>query len=127
MSGQVPPWLQEQLMKLQQTQQSLQSVQVQRQQLEMEKVESEKALDELNKASDTDTVYKHTGSILLKSDKNTLIDELKEKKELASTRSTVFLKQETQLKASIKEQESKINEMIKGASLGGTNSPPGSA
>lgn len=111
---QMPPWLQEQLVKMQQNQQNLQSIQVQRQQLEMEKVESEKALEELKKAGDNDTVYKHSGSILIKSSKTELIAELEEKMELSETRSKVLEKQETRVKESIKEQEAKINEMVKG-------------
>lgn len=120
---QIPPWLQEQLMKMQQAQQSLQSIHMQKQQLEMDLAESEKALEELKKASDDDPVYKHAGSILIKSNKKELIAELEERKELANTRSTVLTKQETRVKESIKEQESKINEMIKSASSGGSQSP----
>lgn len=115
---QIPPWLQEQIMKMQQAQQSLQSIHMQKQQLEMELAESDKALEELKKASDDDPVYKHAGSILIKSNKTDLIAELEERKELANTRSTVLKKQEERVKESIKEQESKINEMIKGASTG---------
>ncbi len=119
---QIPPWLQEQIMKMQQAQQSLQSIHMQKQQLEMELAESDKALEELKKASDDDPVYKHAGSILIKSNKKDLIAELEERKELANTRSSVLKKQEERVKESIKEQESKINEMIKGASAGGTPS-----
>ncbi len=115
---QIPPWMQEQLMKMQQAQQSLQSILLQKQQLEMEQVDSNKAIEELKKASDDDTVYKHAGSILIKSTKKDLISELEERKELANTRSTVLAKQETRVKESIKEQELKINEMIKNASSG---------
>jgi prefoldin beta subunit len=120
---QIPPWLQEQIMKMQQSQQSLQSINMQKQQLEMELAESDKALEELKKASDDDSVYKHAGSILIKSNKQDLIADLEERKELANTRSTVLKKQEERVKESIKEQESKINEMIKGASPGGATSP----
>jgi len=118
--------MQEQLMKMQQAQQSLQSILLQKQQLEMEQVDSEKAIEELKKASDDDTVYKHAGSILIKSTKKDLISELEERKELANTRSTVLAKQEARVKESIKEQELKINEMIKNASSGVTSSqkPP---
>lgn len=112
---QIPPWLQEQLMKLQQSQQNLQSIMAQKQQLDMEQVESDRALEELKKASDTDPVYKHAGTILIKSTKAALIAELEEKKELANTRITVLAKQETRIKESIKEQETKINEMIHGS------------
>ena len=115
---QIPPWLQEQIMKMQQAQQSLQSIYMQKQQLEMDLAESDKALEELKKASDDAPVYKHAGSILIKSNKQDLIAELEERKELANTRSTVLKKQEERVKESIKEQESKINEMIKSASAG---------
>lgn len=122
---QIPPWLQEQLVKLQQAQQNLQSILAQKQQLEIEKLESEKALEELKKAGENDTVYKHAGSILIKSNKNDMIAELEEKKELAKTRETVLSKQEQRIKESLKEHESKINEMMKGtASSGAKSSPP---
>lgn len=59
---------------------------------------------------------------MIKSNKKDLIAELEERKELANTRSTVLAKQEKRVKESIKEQESKINEMMKGASSGGATS-----
>ena len=117
-SGQMPPWLQEQLMKLQQTQQNLQIISQQKQQIEMEKIETEKSLEELQKATDEDTVYKHAGSILIKSTKKELIDELEERKEMAKTRATVLEKQELRIKESLKEQEAKITEMMRGPSTG---------
>jgi prefoldin beta subunit len=120
-SGQMPPWLQEQLMKLQQSQQSLQSLMTQKQHLEMEKAETEKALEELKKIADGDTVFKQAGTVLIKSTKQELIDELEERSELAKTRVTVLQKQEARLKETLKEQETKITEMMKGSS---THPPP---
>jgi len=43
----ITPVVQEQLARLQQTQQNLQSIMMQKQQLESEKLETEKALEEL--------------------------------------------------------------------------------
>ena len=120
-SGQMPPWLQEQLMKLQQSQQNLQSIMAQKQHLEIEKAETEKALDELKKITDDDAVFKHAGTVLIKSTKQELIDELEEKQEMAKTRATVLEKQETRIKETLKEQEAKITELMKG---GSTNIPP---
>ena len=77
---QIPPMLQEQLSKLQQTQQNLQMIIAQKQQLELEQLETEKALVELNKANDDDAVFKHAGTILIKSNKKDLIEELEEKR-----------------------------------------------
>lgn len=121
---QMPPWLQEQLAKMQQSQQNLQSIMAQKQQLEIENIETEKALEEIKKAGENDDVYKHAGSILIKSSKKEMIDDLEERKELAKTRSTVLAKQEEQVKQSLKEQESKITEMMKGQSSGSTSTQP---
>ena len=118
-SPQMPPWLQEQIGKLQQSQQNLQSIMTQRQHLEMEKAETEKAIDELKKVADGDSVFKQAGTVLIKSDKKTLVDELEEKIELAKTRSTVLEKQEVRVKETLKEQEAKITEMMKSG-----NAPP---
>ena len=112
----MPPWLQEQMMKLQQSQQNLQSVMNQKQHLEMEKAETAKALDELKKVTDSDAVFKQAGTVLIKSTKQELIDELEERAEMAKTRVTVLDKQEIRLKESLKEQETKITEMMKGGS-----------
>ena len=114
----MPPWLQEQIMKLQQTQQNLQSIMTQKQHLEIEKAETTKALEELKKIADGDAVFKQAGTILIKSTKKESIDDLEEKIEMAKTRSTVLEKQETRVKESLKEQEAKITEMMKGGSGG---------
>jgi len=115
-SGQMPPWLQEQLMKLQQSQQNLQSIMTQKQHVEIEKAETEKALEELRKVADGESVFKQAGTVLIKSKKQELIDELEERIELTKTRATVLEKQETRLKESLKEQENKITEMMKSSS-----------
>jgi prefoldin beta subunit len=111
---QIPPWLQEQVGRLQQLQQNLQSILGQKQHLEMEQLETERALEILKKAGDTDVVFKNAGSILIKSTKASLIAELEEKKELANTRITVLSKQETRVKENLKEAETKIKEMLRG-------------
>ena len=120
---QIPPMLQEQLSKLQQTQQNLQMIIAQKQQLELEQLETEKALVELNKANDDDAVFKHAGTILIKSNKKDLIEELDEKKELAKTKASLLTKQEERLKITLKEGETKIQEMIKNQSVAGTQQP----
>src|SRR5579864_4647697 len=117
---QLPPWLQEQVGRLQQLQQNLQSIMMQKQHLESEHLETERALEILQKANDDDAVYKTAGSIFVKSTKVTLVSELQEKKELSNTRLTVLAKQETRIKENLKEAETKIREMLRGS-----NTPPG--
>jgi|SRR5919108_6223119 prefoldin beta subunit len=111
----LPPWLKEQLTRLQQLQQNLQAIMMQKQQIELEVVETDRALEELKKAGVEDTVYKSAGPLLIKAKKDDLIKELEGKKELANTRLMVIGKQETRVKDNLKEVENKINQMIRGA------------
>ena len=115
---QIPPMVQEQLAKLQQTQQNFQSILMQKQQLESQKLETEKALEELKKASDDEAVFKHAGTIMIKSNKKDLLEELEEQMELAKTKASLLAKQEERLKVTLQEQETKIQEMMKGPPTG---------
>jgi prefoldin beta subunit len=116
----LPPWLREQVSRLQQLQQNLQAIMMQKQQLEVEIVETDRALEELKKAGADDAVYKNAGSVLIKAKKEEVIKELEEKKELSNTRTMVLGKQETRVKDNLKEVENKINEMIRGMQSGGS-------
>ena len=113
---QIPPMVQEQLAKFQQTQQNFQSILMQKQQLESQKLETENALEELKKAGDDDAVFKHAGTIMIKSNRKDLLEELEEQMELAKTKASLLAKQEERLKATLQEQETKIQEMMKGSS-----------
>jgi prefoldin beta subunit len=119
----LPPWLREQLARLQQLQQNLQAIMMQKQQVELEVSETERALEELKKTTADDTVYKLAGPLLVKSNRDNLIKELEEKKELSSTRTVVLGKQESRVKENLKEVENKINQMMHLAQSG--SSQPG--
>jgi prefoldin beta subunit len=123
----LPPWLREQVSRLQQLQQNLQAIMMQKQQLEVENVETDRALEELKKAGADDAVYKNAGSVLIKSKKEEVVKELEERKELSNTRVMVLTKQETRVKENLKEVENKINEMIRGmqGSASGGSPPAG--
>jgi prefoldin beta subunit len=110
----LPPQIQEQLVRLQQLQQTLQSVVTQKQQLELELNETDKALTELEKSTDETPVYKSVGSILVKSNRQTLIGELTERKELLNTRVTVLGKQEERTRERLKEVQEKLQERLQG-------------
>jgi prefoldin beta subunit len=121
----LPPWLKEQVSRFQQLQQNLQAIMMQKQQVELESVEIDRALEDLKKVAPDDTVYKSVGPLLIKGNKDDLIKELEEKKELAKTRLMVLSKQESRVKDNLKEVENKINQMIRGAqgTLGATGGP----
>ena len=118
----LPPWVREQVSRLQQLQQNLQAIMMQKQQLEVEMLETDKALQELKKASPDDAIYKNAGSVLIKAKKEDVLKELEEKKELSNTRIMVLGKQEARVKENLKEVENKINEMIRGMQAGGSSS-----
>ena len=85
-------------------------------------------LKELKKTTSDDVVYKLAGPLLVKSDRDNLIKELEEKKELSNTRTVVLGKQESRVKENLKEVENKINQMMHMAQGGSQsnkfNQPP---
>ncbi|MGQ9551172.1 MAG: prefoldin subunit beta [Candidatus Bathycorpusculaceae bacterium] len=106
----LPPHVQERLLRLQQLQQTLQSVLAQKQQVEIEQTEIEQTLNELQKAADDAVIYKAIGSVMVKAEKNSLMTELSERKELLNTRAAVLGKQEERLRSQLKEVQTKLQE-----------------
>ena len=109
----LPPQVQEELVRLQQLQQTLQAVVAQKQQLEIEMTETDRALAELEKVTGESPVYKSVGSILVKANKEGLLAELKEKKELLNTRVTVLGRQEERTRERIKDIQQKLQERLR--------------
>lgn len=112
--AELPPYIREQLARYDQTQQNLQSVLIQKQQVEMELAETEKALEELAKATDSEDIYKFAGNLLVKVEKDAVVKELNEKKELGSTRKMVLAKQEGRFRETLKDLQAKIDDAVKG-------------
>lgn len=111
-TAEVPPWLQEQLARYEQLQATLQSVLVQKQQVEAELTEIKNALEELEGAPDGTEIFKQAGTILVRSNKEKLEQELKERKELAETRLNILSKQEERLRQNLQELQTKIREVL---------------
>ena len=112
----LPQQLQEQLLRLQQLQQTLQVVVSQRQQLELERSEVDRALSEIEKMTDDAVIFKSVGSLLIKSERKKVIDELRERRELVETRITVLTRQQTRAEERIKELQQIIQERLKPSS-----------
>lgn len=121
----LPPYIREQLARYDQVQQNLQSVLIQKQQVEMELAETEKALEELAKATDSEGIYKFAGNLLVKVEKDAVTKELDEKKELGSTRKMVLAKQEGRFRENLKDLQVKIDDAVKGKQA--QAQPPGDA
>lgn len=110
----IPPWLREQLARLEQLQQNLQAVQMQKQQVEAELSETDRALEELKTTPEGEQIYKYAGNLLIKVTKEAITKDLQEKKEVSNTRNLVLGKQETRFKESLKDLQTKIDDMLKG-------------
>jgi prefoldin beta subunit len=123
--AELPPYIREQLARYDQAQQNLQSVLIQKQQVEMELAETEKALEELAKAVDSEGIYKFAGNLLVKVEKGAMVKELNEKKELGSTRKMVLAKQEGRFRENLKDLQAKIDDAVKGKQA--QVQPPGDA
>jgi len=108
MSEEIPAWLKERLARFEETQRNLQTVQIQKRQVGIEINDIEHALNELKKTAAEDAVYRFSGQILIKVNKDELLKELEEKLELDKTRTTILTKQEEKLKQSLAEIQSKI-------------------
>lgn len=116
MSGrEVPPSVQQQVLRLQQLQQSLAVLLSEKQRIEAELAEIGAALEELNKLEDGVSVYKAVGPVLVMSTKEKVVSELNERKELADTRLKVLERQEARAKAQIESLQKEVQRMLGGS------------
>jgi len=76
----------------------------------MEQTEVEQTLTELQKTADDAVIYKAIGSLLVKAEKAKVTEELVERKELLTTRSTVLVRQEERIRSQVKDVQTKLQE-----------------
>lgn len=107
------PEAQQILIELQTFQQQMQTVIIQRESLSLQNIEIDKALEELGKTKGED-VYKAVGPILVKSTKDELEKELKERKETIDLRLKSLKKQEERLRERLKGSQEKLEKILKG-------------
>ena len=106
------PEAQQALLELQAFQQQIQTVLIQKESLNIQNIEINKALEELEKVKKED-VFKAVGPILIKSEKEKLKKELKERKETIDLRLKSLQKQENRLKEKLEECQEKLEESLK--------------
>ena len=110
LSPNISSQLQEQLAKFEQLRKTLEMIPIQKQQIDLQIFEMDKALEELNKINENTTVYKSAGTIMIKANKDSLIKELTEAKDLGNSQLILLKKQETRIIENIKELEIKIKQ-----------------
>ncbi|MEM0090538.1 MAG: prefoldin subunit beta [Nitrososphaerota archaeon] len=114
MSREIPPNVQQQLLRLQQLQQTLSALLAEKQRLEAELAEINNALEELEKVDESAVVYKAVGPILVKANKDKLTVELKDKKELTETRLKILEKQDAKMRTQIESVQKDIQRIMSG-------------
>ena len=111
--SQLPPQIQQRLLRLQQLQQNLQGVMAQKQQLTMQLTETENATKELEKLADDAVVYKSIGALLVKAEKVKVSADLADRKELVKMRVDVLAKQEERLRTQAKDLQEKLQQDLR--------------
>lgn len=114
----IPPEVQQKLVKFQQIQQQGQLIGQQRQQMELQLGETSRTIEEVDKLTAKSEVYKSVGALLIKSKKAPLSKELKERKETLELRVNALKKQEEKLKSTLTEMQASIQESLKSAAGG---------
>jgi prefoldin beta subunit len=107
----LPPWLREQVSRLQQLQQNLQAIMMKKQQIEQEIAGTDRILEEIKKIDGDNKIYKRYDNLLIKSKREDILKEFKEKKVTLNTRMLVVEKQESRVNDNLKEVENKIIKM----------------
>jgi len=116
--GELPPQIQNMLAQLQQLQQQLQMVVTQKAHLENSLKETESAIQEIEKVSEDTPIFKAVGTILVKTNKNDVLKELKEKKDTFEVRIKALERQEERLRERIQEMQKKIQSLLGGVQAG---------
>ncbi|MCS7098059.1 MAG: prefoldin subunit beta [Candidatus Methanomethyliaceae archaeon] len=118
MSKQLPPQLQNQLIRLQEQQEQYKALLLRKQQFEMELKEIERALQECSNLPEDTTIYKSVGTLLFKTEKNKVISELNERKEELDLRIKTIEKQEQRLRQQLEELRKSIQASLSGTFTG---------
>lgn len=112
MSQKIPPKVQQYIKQLDDLQKSYAAVVSQKQSLEAQLTEIKNALEELSKVGENADIYKIAGSILVKTEKSAIENDLKESKELIETRIRVLESQEKRLVEEIRKLNEEISKVL---------------
>ncbi|NLI63077.1 MAG: prefoldin subunit beta [Methanosarcinaceae archaeon] len=114
-NAEISPQIQNRITQLQQLQQQAQALAMQKSQTEIMIKEAEGALNELDKAKPDEVVYKSVGEILIRTDRDSLINDLKERSETLSLRLQSYERQEERLNSRHKELQEQLQNMLSGS------------
>ncbi|MHA1341590.1 MAG: prefoldin subunit beta [Promethearchaeota archaeon] len=113
MSNQIPRALQEEIRQFQSLGQQLDVLTQQIFTLETSIKEKEKTLEELEKSPEDVVVYRHIGGILIKSERNKVIEALKDEKLTLEMRKKTLERNEANLKKKFNEMKADLTQKLK--------------
>ncbi|ASJ03065.1 prefoldin subunit beta [Thermococcus profundus] len=109
----IPPQVQAMLGQFEGYQQQLQLVVQQKGKVQAELTEAKKALEEIEKLPDDAVIYKTVGTLIVKTEKEKAVQELKEKVETLEVRLNALERQEKKLNEKLKELTAQIQSALR--------------
>ncbi|MFP3189788.1 MAG: prefoldin subunit beta [Thermoproteota archaeon] len=119
MSQQLPPEIQNLVLKARQIEEQLRIVVARRQQIKLDIMEIDTVKEELEKVPDDTVVHKLVGSILIKTDKKTALNEINERKETLQLQDLTLEKQESTLRKQFEATSRELEEALRRYQSGG--------
>ena len=110
----IPQNIQHQLNQFQQLQQQAQAVTVQKQNVDIQLRETETALAELKKTPEGAEVYKSSGNLLIKVERNETLEDLEDKVETLKLRQQTMARQEERVMKKLEEMQATIQQAMGG-------------
>ncbi|MBE0516130.1 MAG: prefoldin subunit beta [Methanophagales archaeon] len=121
-SGEIPPQVQNLFAQLQQLKAQIEALGRQKMQVEALLRDAENALEELEKVDENSLIYKNVGELLIKASKETVKEDLAEKKETYDLRLKTLERQEERAQKRYQQLQEQLRE-----ALGAVTQPTSSA
>jgi prefoldin beta subunit len=119
-SGEIPPQVQNLVAQLQQLKTQLEALGRQKMQVEALLRDAENALEELEKVDENSLIYKNVGELMIKASKETVKEDLAEKKETYDLRLKTLERQEERAQKRYQQLQEQLRE-----ALGAVSQPMG--
>lgn len=104
--------------ELQQQQQQLQQMEEQKMELKAQKMQIDKAVEALKETGEDEEVFRVVGPTVIKSERDELLEDLKEKQETLEVKLESLQKKEDEIEDEAKEKQKELRNMMSGGDSG---------
>lgn len=111
-SGEIPPQVQNQLAQLQQLKVQIEAGGRQKMQVEALLRDAENALEELEKLDENSVIYKNVGELMIKASKESVMEDLSERKETYDLRLKTLERQEERVQKKYQQLQQQLREAL---------------